>query len=614
MTALLNGIALGWWDWMAAMLWQASLLIVFVSAVDLLIGRWAWPQVRHALWLLVLLKLLLPPTWSLPTGVVARLAPAAREGIVSLLRSDPAPLPASSPTVAPAAAVTGETSEAAAVASPRPPAPREPDPAGGTLVWQAWALGVWLLGIAAIAALLAFRIATLRRWHREQQERKTIPPWFHELLVRTAQKVGLERLPAIVFSKDAVAPAVYGVFRPVLLLPAGYTDSLSPEDAEHVLLHELAHIRRGDLWLHGIALLLQIVYWFNPLLLAVTRQLKHVRELCCDLTIANLLREKTMKYRQTLLETARALLTESLEPGMGLLGVFEEPFRLVSRLRWLERETWRTRVPARAASGCVAALGILFILPMSSGGAGSLLPTAASAGLTAATAVSGPGSELFLREETWTTVRCFGIEAHSELRGFSKTWIGPRRAATIEDGKTIVVDLDRNVVRFVNHRNRSYVEAPRPFDVIRHLPEEAHGDHPYTRSTGDVEVSPGAVRYLGRKCREYAVRLWDAGGGRGRPPLDLTVWATTDVSGDLRAFHELIHDRRVFQNRDAVALRELDEIQGIQMGVENVTGPIWWRVSRASQIVDLERQDPPADVYSIPPGYAKKDRFTPDDF
>ena len=71
-----------------------------------------------------------------------------------------------------------------------------------------------------------------------------------------------------------------------------------------------------------------------------------------------------MKYRETLLNTARELLTESLEPGMGLLGVFEEPFRLVARLRWLEKKTWLKRGWMAAAAILVLAIAIPCILPM----------------------------------------------------------------------------------------------------------------------------------------------------------------------------------------------------------------------------------------------------------
>ena len=49
MITLLNDIAHAWWSWMGSMLWQASLLILIVTVVDLLIGKWVWPQVRYAL-------------------------------------------------------------------------------------------------------------------------------------------------------------------------------------------------------------------------------------------------------------------------------------------------------------------------------------------------------------------------------------------------------------------------------------------------------------------------------------------------------------------------------------------------------------------------------------
>jgi len=259
MIELANRVAESWWSWMGAMLWQASLLILIVSLIDMLVRKWAWPQVRYALWLLVLVKLLIPPTWSLPSSVITQAQPWAQERIERVW------VPA------------GETEPAAAArsiaATPAPARDSRPITETESMkpVWQLHAMAVWILGMLLFAALLMTRILKLRRWHRTQEERKTIPPWFHKLLVETAEKLKLGHLPAIVFSEEAVTPAVYGLFRPVLLLPQNYTDSLTREEAEHVLLHELAHLKRGDLWLHGLALLLQIVYWFNPLLVWVGR-------------------------------------------------------------------------------------------------------------------------------------------------------------------------------------------------------------------------------------------------------------------------------------------------------------------------------------------------------
>jgi beta-lactamase regulating signal transducer with metallopeptidase domain/Tol biopolymer transport system component len=380
MIAAVNQIAQSWWSWMGPMLWQVSLLVLIVTALDFILRRWAWPQVRYTLWLLILVKLIIPPTWTLPSSLISKWQPIVQARLEEHLGLSPRELPAgealqmspSIPTSMPASAPAGEPGEQIA---PTLPTDSSSLAASHTLGWKSYALTVWILGMGFFVALLAYRIAALRRWHKKQVEKKTIPVWYYELLIETTKRLKLGRLPAIIFSKDAKAPAVYGMFRPVLLLPASYLDSLSRDAAEHVLLHELAHLKRGDLWLHGLCLLLQIVYWFNPLLIWTRRQMKHVREICCDLTIANVLKEKTMKYRETLLNTARELLTETAEPGMGLLGVFEDPFRLVARLRWLEKKTWRTRKLMTAAVVVVTMAMTAAVLPMGSafqeGAAGS---------------------------------------------------------------------------------------------------------------------------------------------------------------------------------------------------------------------------------------------------
>src|SRR5580693_8747829 len=85
------------------MLWQSSLLIAVVLMVDVLTARKIRASVRHALWLVVLVKLLLPPTLALPTGAAWWLfpakpvvIPAARPPVANnyTVVVDDAPLPA----------------------------------------------------------------------------------------------------------------------------------------------------------------------------------------------------------------------------------------------------------------------------------------------------------------------------------------------------------------------------------------------------------------------------------------------------------------------------------------------------------------------------------------
>src|SRR2546423_6009061 len=62
-----------WAGWMWPMFWQMTLLILVVAIIDRSIRRWAWPQLRLALWSLVLIKLVLPPTLASPVSVTSTL-------------------------------------------------------------------------------------------------------------------------------------------------------------------------------------------------------------------------------------------------------------------------------------------------------------------------------------------------------------------------------------------------------------------------------------------------------------------------------------------------------------------------------------------------------------
>src|SRR5881394_1954392 len=61
---LLDRAAIAWWDWMAPMAWQVALLALVAAAFDRLTRRRAWPELRHALWMIVIVRLAVPPSWS----------------------------------------------------------------------------------------------------------------------------------------------------------------------------------------------------------------------------------------------------------------------------------------------------------------------------------------------------------------------------------------------------------------------------------------------------------------------------------------------------------------------------------------------------------------------
>ena len=67
-----------------------------------------------------------------------------------------------------------------------------------------------------------------------------------EALRRLQQSAGIKKQIKLIVSKSALEPGIVGVFRPILLLPAGISDRLSDAQMEAIITHELCHVRRRD--------------------------------------------------------------------------------------------------------------------------------------------------------------------------------------------------------------------------------------------------------------------------------------------------------------------------------------------------------------------------------
>ncbi|HET6884344.1 MAG TPA: M56 family metallopeptidase [Pirellulales bacterium] len=137
---------------------------------------------------------------------------------------------------------------------------------------------------AATAALLLGRFgwvqrSTARRFRGLQPIAATD---FCIDLAALGRRLGLRR-PVPLLSSEAVgSPLVWSLWRPKLILPPGLRERLPPGQLEWALLHELAHVRRGDLWVALVQRLVQIAYFFHPAVWLANRQIDRQREFACD--------------------------------------------------------------------------------------------------------------------------------------------------------------------------------------------------------------------------------------------------------------------------------------------------------------------------------------------
>jgi beta-lactamase regulating signal transducer with metallopeptidase domain len=357
----LNNRGAAFCEFAGAMLVQTSVLTGALVLVDLLIRKRVRASVRYWMWMLVFVKLLLPPTLALPTGVgywlraePPAVAPVAEEPASVAMPMAPAPTPVSLPPYEPMEVLPAPDTSPEAIA---------PAVAGPTLAWQAVVFVFWLVGLVVFGLLLVQRAFFVRGLIAQSVP---VDGDLAETLERCARQIGVRRRTGLRVSPNTFSPAVCGLFRPVILLPVSLLEKLSGENLRTVLIHELAHIKRGDLWINFVQTILQVLYFYNPLVWLAHAIVRHVREQAVDEMVLVALGAEATSYSKTLIDIAEmAFFRANL--ALRLIGVAESKKSLEGRIKHMLTRP----IPKSAKIGFwgIVALGIAAatLLPMAKG-------------------------------------------------------------------------------------------------------------------------------------------------------------------------------------------------------------------------------------------------------
>jgi len=263
----LTSLADGW----AALAWSATWQLAALALLALLCERafrLRQPRARHALWCFVLMApLLLAP---------GRLMLAHRNAALSV------PVPASAaravaqmPQVA--AAPLRSVMHTAVPAAPEP----HPDTTFDMKVARTDILALtWLVGCALLALRLVMGHRRMRGMLAESRriENTAALEALRALCAEAGVRTGVE-----LRSSDLVAaPVLYGLRRSVVLVPEDWLASLAPDELRALLAHEVAHVRRRDVWANLVQRLVEIPLFFHPGAWLASRRITLAREDLCD--------------------------------------------------------------------------------------------------------------------------------------------------------------------------------------------------------------------------------------------------------------------------------------------------------------------------------------------
>ena len=218
-----------------------------------------------------------------------------------------------------------------------------------------WLLLAWALGFVGLLS----RIVVLeRRFARRLARTSDLPEGrIRGLLESCARELGVRRIPRVLLTQAVDAPALYGVFRPRLLMPADLLSTFDDSELRSVFRHELAHLKSFDAPIDRLAVLVECVHWFNPAVWFAMRRMRNERENARDsLALAHASPSERFAYGRTII---RLIERHALQPG--LLRMSCPPAQLKRRISMIAepmRSTHKTKLVAWSLTSLIG-LGLL---------------------------------------------------------------------------------------------------------------------------------------------------------------------------------------------------------------------------------------------------------------
>jgi bla regulator protein BlaR1 len=279
-------------------LWQSSVFAVaaWLTALQLRRNR---AHVRHGIWLAASVKFLIPFSLLIDLG--------------GLLRKPQHPLLSSQTTLSSAMSVVGQPFSGL----PAHAINAQSLPEHLTVLWPEVLAGVWVCGMVTVLLIWCTRWRKIYRALHQAVPVKSGREF--ELLRRLETLVKVRRHIPMLRSVDMMEPGIFGIFHPRMLWPDRLSERLENEHIEGILAHELVHVRRRDNLTAAIHMLVEVVFWFHPMVWWIESRMLQERERACDEAVVQLAVRPEV-YAEGLLKACRFCAESPLICVSGITG------------------------------------------------------------------------------------------------------------------------------------------------------------------------------------------------------------------------------------------------------------------------------------------------------
>ncbi|MDU0204369.1 MULTISPECIES: M56 family metallopeptidase [Paenibacillus] len=321
-----NELLKGVFEWILSVSVMAAITVVLIMLTQRVLHKRIKPRWHYLLWLLVMVRLLLP--WDLESDLSIYNWIAYSGGIHEI----------------DSVVQIGTQERLAAVDSV------------GTILYR-YSMYVWLLGIVVFGI---YTVVINRKFARKitKETSPITDAGILQLFSRCQELMSVHKPVTLVVSDQLTMPTLFGFWKPRLVIPQRVINSLSQEQLRHIFLHELAHCKRNDIGINWIMQFLLIIHWFNPVLWYANQRMREDQEIASDaLALSYLEPAGRDSYGYTLIQLLESYVRPVSVPGnVNLSGSKSQLKRRIIMIKQFQFNSYRWSFVGLAAvliiSGC----------------------------------------------------------------------------------------------------------------------------------------------------------------------------------------------------------------------------------------------------------------------
>lgn len=190
----------------------------------------------------------------------------------------------------------------------------------------------------------------------------------------------------------------------------------------------------------------------------------------------------------------------------------------------------------------------------------------------------------------------------------NETWLGDNKMAMISSDTSMIMDMGAKKVFIITHATKSYVETDLPLDITKLMPEQMAGMVKSMMDGMTVSVQPnGQTKKVANwNCKGYDFDIVMMG-----MKMKMTMWATSDVPFDWKKYKNLYGELyKATMRMGEKFMQEFEKMDGYPVATELEMEMMGQKIESSTTTLEIKKQDAGAGVYSVPAGYAKKDKLS----